>query len=444
MENTPSKSKLSQWLDELQQESWQLELIISGFVIFLLIGVYDPLIGLEAYLSKVVASADGQDHFLIPYFVLLAAWFCCLINLLIHVFLRGLWISTVGLRYVSGEIDYSQLRLTKRFERYIKRKAGSFDRYIDNLERLCSVIFAFTFLIVFMLISIGLFSIFLQVTMGRFWNYVEESGSESLEWVHNGIAFLLVGSAIIYFIDFVTLGRLKRVKWLSVVYYPIYRLMSWLTLSNIYRPLYYNLVDNKFGRWVGILLVPYLVIAALLSSLTYRGYQYYPDDLDRHPTRLRKAHYADEETYESRRLPVTIPSKYVDNGYLEVFIPYIPIMDDEAVTFVCDSIKPHHEPNFEVDGIISFRDDNPDASPEELLDCLSKLYQVYVNDSLYQDLHYFFEEKGETAQPGLTTIINVSQYGRGEQLLYIDSYRYISSQDTIKARSRARIPFWIE
>ena len=37
------KSKFAQWLELLQQESWQLELIISGFAIFLLVGVYDPL-----------------------------------------------------------------------------------------------------------------------------------------------------------------------------------------------------------------------------------------------------------------------------------------------------------------------------------------------------------------------------------------------------------------
>lgn len=29
-----SKNKLSKWLELLQQESWQLELIISGFAIF--------------------------------------------------------------------------------------------------------------------------------------------------------------------------------------------------------------------------------------------------------------------------------------------------------------------------------------------------------------------------------------------------------------------------
>lgn len=40
--NTPN-SKLSEWLENLQRESWNLELIISGFSIFLLFKSTDIL-----------------------------------------------------------------------------------------------------------------------------------------------------------------------------------------------------------------------------------------------------------------------------------------------------------------------------------------------------------------------------------------------------------------
>ena len=74
--------------------------------------------------------------------------FFILINLVLHVLLRGIWISTLGLRYVSGEIDFDKLRLAPRFDRFLRRRIVSFDQYILRLENLCSVIFAFTFLIV--------------------------------------------------------------------------------------------------------------------------------------------------------------------------------------------------------------------------------------------------------------------------------------------------------
>jgi hypothetical protein len=42
-EEARGKESLKTWLDGIQQDSWQLELLISGFVIFLLIGGLEPM-----------------------------------------------------------------------------------------------------------------------------------------------------------------------------------------------------------------------------------------------------------------------------------------------------------------------------------------------------------------------------------------------------------------
>ena len=65
-----------------------------------------------------------------------------ILNLIIHVVLRSLWIGALGLRYISGDIDIEKLNYSKRFTNYLKKKIGSFDDYIEKLEKLCSVIFA--------------------------------------------------------------------------------------------------------------------------------------------------------------------------------------------------------------------------------------------------------------------------------------------------------------
>ena len=49
---------------------------------------------------------------------------CCyvlIINLILHVVLRGLWIGAIGLRYVSSEIDYEALNYGKRFTKYLQK-----------------------------------------------------------------------------------------------------------------------------------------------------------------------------------------------------------------------------------------------------------------------------------------------------------------------------------
>ena len=160
MQNNNEK-KLTKWLNKLQQESWQLELVISGFSIFLMLGAWQGLKGFARDIELASHGLGNEDSLLnIGYIVLLGACLFILINLVLHVLLRGIWISTIGLRYVSGDIDFDSLRLAPKFDRLLRRKVGSFDQYILKLENLCSVVFSFTFLIVFMLFSCGFLIMF--------------------------------------------------------------------------------------------------------------------------------------------------------------------------------------------------------------------------------------------------------------------------------------------
>ena len=114
-------------LDRLQEESWQLELIISGFAIYGLFQSFEPL-----ELASIAAENKGQ--FFKPFFidVLKSCLEILCASLLVHVFLRGLWIGAIGLRYVSGDIDYQKLRYSNLFNNYLEQRVGSFDRYIHR------------------------------------------------------------------------------------------------------------------------------------------------------------------------------------------------------------------------------------------------------------------------------------------------------------------------
>ena len=76
-------------LDRLQQDSWQLELILTGFVI---LGLFAGLESIEDWagrLSRAPPSGGESLLFLFPLFVYFA-YLITLINLLIHVLIRGL------------------------------------------------------------------------------------------------------------------------------------------------------------------------------------------------------------------------------------------------------------------------------------------------------------------------------------------------------------------
>jgi len=57
MEKDKNKS-FTKWLEILQQESWQLELLISGFAIFLLAESFEPVRNLDDQINLLLSGSD--------------------------------------------------------------------------------------------------------------------------------------------------------------------------------------------------------------------------------------------------------------------------------------------------------------------------------------------------------------------------------------------------
>ena len=259
-----SKSSFKEWLEKLQQESWQLELLISGFALFAiwearsLIPMFDVYDNLHSGLDQTFSvTLDMLAIFLT------VAWRIFFFNLLIHVFTRGLWIGAIGLRYVSSDIDLDYFDYQERYTRFLKRRVGSFDDYIERLERFASVLFAYTFLLFFVFLSFLLyfleFSFILQL-LGKL-NLPAVNGIFSL-------VFLVLG--ILIFIDFISMGGIKKIKErnLSRIFYFFYRVFSFLTLSFVYRPLLYNFWDTPYTRRLFMISIPYMMAMTFLPNLT--------------------------------------------------------------------------------------------------------------------------------------------------------------------------------
>ena len=117
MSNNYKDSKFKELLDKLQQESWQLELLISGFAIFGLFTAYPQI-----KLALQIAQNDKQIYSFIGLAIAITACSILLFNLLIHVILRGLWIGALGLRYVSGDIEFEKLNYQNKFKKHLQKK----------------------------------------------------------------------------------------------------------------------------------------------------------------------------------------------------------------------------------------------------------------------------------------------------------------------------------
>jgi len=198
------------------------------------------------------------------------------VNLLFHIVIRGFWIGAIGLRYVSGDIDFDNLNYSDRFTRFYKNKIGSYDEYIEKLEKFSSILFSFTFLLFFMLLSFFAFNLFFVIVYNVLDSFLDFGRDNSGLPLALGIFYYGIG--LIVFIDFFTLGAFKKIedKTVSGIYLWIYRFYSTVSLSFFFRPLLLNFIDNKYTRRLFFLALPYTLILFTLSGFYSQRYDYFP------------------------------------------------------------------------------------------------------------------------------------------------------------------------
>lgn len=448
------KKSFEQWLEKLQEQSWNLELIVSGFALVLLLELNAPLIDWAARIDVLTPQENSSGFWELSKFItfLRIGWLFMIVNLSIHIVLRGLWIGTIGLRYVSGKINYHYLGFQQRYFRFLKRKVGDYDHYIENLEKICSVIYAFSFLIFFMWLSLGSVLIFMFIIFGLLKEY---AGT-----VAAGLyAMVFVLGGLFYIVDFVTLGGVKRVKWkwFSAFYFPIYRFFSLLSFSFLYRPLYYNFIDQKFGRRLAWMILPYLAIVVIFSEASIVGHSYFPAPL----VTVREGNYVEWNFYDDLRKEKTpisffsIPSKTVDGNYLEIFLAYQPDDDDSLEEFCPDlrkSKKKGLAQGIIPSGIGDFwqtwiydtivTTENTPRTSYKYNQCFMNQYDIYIDGQLLENMETVFYIHPALNQKGILSMIDISGLPLGKHELQVIKKRLPKDSAGNYLVMKAVIPFW--
>tara|TARA_R110000796_G_scaffold252596_1_gene388377 strand:+ start:21828 stop:23276 length:1449 start_codon:yes stop_codon:yes gene_type:complete len=471
------ESKLRRWVANLQLESWQLELLITGFSIFLLatgIGEYNE-INRNIQENKLNPGANGLNpllsisiNFILDTIPIGMKFF--LINLLIHLLLRGFWIGIVGLSSVSNFIDYDKLGFKGKFRKFMPENVRSLDELIVYLDKISSVIFAYTFLLVFSIISVVIvFAIgmsLMSVTV------ILSTSQELTVWVGilNLLAIFVVLFyfilAVIFFLDTLFFSAFKKSKWFSVLYYPIYRVFSVISLSILYRSIYYHLITTyKRKQIVGISFVLVIVLIVTLKADALDVNVFYPER-----TNISEQYMVDE-VYDDLRADdhfihrLSLPSKYVENGFLELFLRYNP-KDNGILELLCpDSyklspeegvmqgfkagMKAQMDTTLNVDELI--RDKNYEVKLIESLICQTQIFEIYIDGELYPNPEYAFKTHPSNGERGYLTVIDVAELGRGKHLLEVKKLkaggtarlRGVQASD-LKMEPMSKLNFWIQ
>ncbi len=306
-------------LDFLQRQSWQLELIITGFALAGMIS------GAQEFHDLIARWRDITNEYPVLGNLLggilrgiYLAYFVTIFHFFLNVVIRCLWIGALALRNTLNKEAYLNQKFHPLFENFLQKRHGDFDRYIVRLDKAASMVFAFTFLMIAILFGLMLWGSLFGVIV------VLLTKVFGLSKFLGGIAFLIyAGIGLLYLLDFVTAGSLK--KGAAKVYYPIYRALGWLTLARIYRPLYYAILSNSWGKYLILAIVPYLAIIMILPQQSVKVISF----VDRgdflasynQESVLKNYYYEDAVGFRETKAPIIIKSDVIVDKVLRVRLP---------------------------------------------------------------------------------------------------------------------------
>jgi len=286
------------------------------------------------------------------------------------------------------------------------------------------------FLLVFSILSTGTFlfvAIAIQLSTRAVLGYdlYNDNNGTSLDDIAL-ITYFALG--LFYLLDFVSFGWLKRFRLWGKIYYPIYRFFGFITFANFYRPLYYNLVDNRLGRKLAISILPFGIAIITLMSLRYTGNAYMSSSYTNDHWYLY-GYYEDNASGEVNKDKCSIQSKVISDNYIQLFAPYLPKDHDESLAHFCPDVEPGYITGFKTRGAFSAGQiNNPESDTEQLLDCMTQLWRVVIDDSIRTEMNFRFYYHPQREQYGLLAMIPIHELDLTEHYIRVDRHRYIDEE----------------
>ena len=294
-------------------------------------------------------------------------------------------VSMVGLSYAfPNGIDRNKLKYKGRFAEIIDA-LPKFPAQIQRLEKICSTIYAITFLMFMLMVGAFLGIVVLSVLVISWMVIHPGSFNAAMEHIDLYFNIVILVLAVPYIIDFVTLGGLKRVKWLHV----IYRLLSTVTLSPIYRPVYYGIVSNFKKRYVISGLVVYMAISIwmyfVVGNKSFSAHDMYPP----FSKVSEYTGYFEDHTEGPISRFAHVPPDVVDGNVLPLFAVHNSGMED-SIAAVCNTAELAPK---------KF----PFKSGSENMPCLNYFYIPVIDSATIREPNRGFRKHERYHQLGLRT-----------------------------------------
>ncbi len=431
-------------LRELTNQSWNLELVISGAALFATLGLADGLDDALTYYRYNLMPDESSFHDLIPTQIVSLCKATCYIlfgAFLVNFIMRAFWVALVGLlaAYPQG-IRYDQIATLSRYAREQNaRRLGSLADYIIRLDRRCNVIFALASVIaiIFIIVALSYTLVILVVTVLQ-WSLPPATYATVLRftryaaWVLFALYMLLVfGSAVPAWRDHPRLAPLafrvaNGMYWLMPGVGKATQYITYTFLSNIAKKTLYQRMAAVFGLFILIEMVTMLIDISRIEGIHLFNSRSFMS-LNAAGSVLKPTAYDNLRSETELTDGATIQADVIREPYVRLFVAYPKLLDEELT-------KRYKEPVWP-DSLK--RPERREQQAAWRLKALNRYFGVYVNDSLYQKPDFLFTERPGSNQRGLTTVLLPTNLKTGRNTI-----RLTVPDSANKPETYTQIPFW--
>ncbi|HEU0013301.1 MAG TPA: hypothetical protein VFQ45_06430 [Longimicrobium sp.] len=447
MSDTPDPTPLHETAHEPAGRPWELELLISGAVVFSLMqlpGMVDR--AFDRAVPHYAGNALLAMFSLYMYGKLVL--YTLIASFLVHLVGRAYWVGLIGLdRVFPGGVKWDNATYGPVMREVYSRRMVGVQARIDSADRFCSVLFSFAFtialLFIFSTVALGMAA---GLAFGVSRLFLGGRHASRVFWIVMAAAALIpVGT---WLVDRAVGGRLRAgggprrglSLMATVSYYlnamPLYGTVAMVLFSNFRKRAFYPV----FYLSLALLFTVFIVRDVYLRQGILRtgDYGFLPDNAGQFGVR---ASY-----YDSQRDPGDVPDELpsiqadiVRDPYVRLFIPYSPRRHGRAFAEQCQGVRPLAEP-----GIHRGENDPPDTTRvDAVLECWTRLQPVSLNGRPLRPAFRFYRHP-VTGLRGVVAYIPTTGLPRGENLLTVGpAPRARAGRDAGDSRRRDRTPHYI-
>jgi len=413
MEHKEGAHKVPEWLQKLQENSWELELLISGGAIFSLFQLTDVFL---EWINALGTINRIPGTFLMT-IVGVAIVKTLTFGFSVHLISRAFWLALVCINYVHPNGIKGRIRSLKRPFATPFKTGEDLHHQILLVDRFCGVVIYTTILgaIITFGLLLGLFPMILwEFFKGNIWFFSPDS-----------ITVVLLLSYLIYLLDFLLFGIFRKIPILSYLVFPFFWIYDRITLRLLFHRSLKLLISNTKWWKVAITFIVLIVVVLVSTYSTLYRRLHWPYVFDSREMKWQMADgpYLGFRSYRKNlnegELPdvVSIQSEIVSTGYLHVFIRYFK---------KADLIKQ------EIHGA--------DSSL-----WFSDLFLVAVDDSIQTQIKWHPTWNASLENLGISAMIRIDHLDPGEHLLQVrckEKGKNDVFEDPLCEMYYADIPFW--